>query len=289
MERQFEAVYQEWVPLIRQRAKAYAIPGRAEVLDLVQEGLVVLLETVRNGQLDPSSEEFGRYFKSAILHQFLDIQRWHTSKRRDHRKEYTDSELTLALTPDRQACPFDFGPGGLFSSLREGLPPVQAMIFDYLTTPGEETQLTRESIAEALSLTPATMKNELRKLKKTVSQALSGEAPPSQDPTPYLEALGFLSAGSGMLTDYPKLPGGRELTCQSLRRIMTRDEQRVMDYLLQWPKRAWELGMISRRIGMSIHQVRRCMDSSRRKIIRIYRGESLESMEPNETESVYSN
>ena len=94
----FADIADRWQPLIWRAAIDYALPGKVDVDDLVQEGLKLLFEEVTKRvntlqMWEVDSNDFARYFKSALFHRFVDLKRSHTTKKRDYKLEvYTTDE-----------------------------------------------------------------------------------------------------------------------------------------------------------------------------------------------------
>lgn len=90
--RVFSSVLDRWLPLIYKGSIQYSIPGRTEAEDLVQESLVLLLDTIQywldNGRdFELDCVEFEKYFKTVFFHRLVDAKRFEQSQKRNHRSE----------------------------------------------------------------------------------------------------------------------------------------------------------------------------------------------------------
>lgn len=126
----FSRIADRWYPLIFKGALSYQIPGRLDPEDLVQEGLILLHETICDTVLkqewwEVDSYEFEKYFKSALYHRFVDRQRIHQSKKRNYRSEVhaTEEHNPLEHLHDRQDSPEDIAIGTqTLARLRDRVP-----------------------------------------------------------------------------------------------------------------------------------------------------------------------
>lgn len=96
-EERFGAIADRWLPLIYKGAIEYSIPGKFDAEDLVQEGLLLLYEEIRKRVVtlqmwEVDSNDFEKYFKSALFHRFVDLKRTQATKKRDYTKEVHATE-----------------------------------------------------------------------------------------------------------------------------------------------------------------------------------------------------
>ena len=112
METDFPRVSDRWYPLIYKGAIQYAIPGRLDPEDLVQEGLILLHETIvdmviTKHQFEVDNFEFEKYFKTALYRRYIDKQRIHQSKKRSYQSEVhpTEEYNPLEYLQDRTDSP----------------------------------------------------------------------------------------------------------------------------------------------------------------------------------------
>lgn len=143
--RQFEEAMERWYPLIYRGAIEYAVPGRLDVCDLTNEGLLLLYTTIQEKVMtlnwwELTSTDFSKYFKSALFHMYIDRKRSHMSGKRNYRKELhaTEDYDPLDGLTVKYESPEDVVIGDqLVDLLRKRLSPTHQRVLDAWLNPPE--------------------------------------------------------------------------------------------------------------------------------------------------------
>ena len=142
----FGEIADRWYPLIYRGAFEYSVPGKLDTEDLVQEGLMLLHSEIKKRVVElqmweVASQDFEKYFKSALFHRFVDLKRTLAASKRDYKKEVRatdeydpianlvlpiDDQEQIALSRDQ------------YQRLLDRLSPLQQDVLECLVHPPDE-------------------------------------------------------------------------------------------------------------------------------------------------------
>lgn len=143
----FGEIADRWLPLIWKGAIGYHIPGKFDAEDLVQEGLLLLHNEIEKRILtlnrwEVESEEFEKYFKSALFHRFVDLKRTQATKKRDHTKEVHATEdfdpLANIAIDGFDNVELDISGEDFYEQLKERLTESQCQVLECLVFPPQQ-------------------------------------------------------------------------------------------------------------------------------------------------------
>ena len=345
----FSRVADRWYSLIFKGALAYSIPGRLDPEDLVQEGLILLHETITSMVIEQErwevdSFEFEKYFKSSLYHRFVDKQRVHQSKKRNYRNEVheSDEHNPLEHIHDRQDNPESIAIGSqLHDRLRDRVPekyhnvlnawldPSSILLnrmrkktlrclnrgslkdcrIEYETSGTETTcancgsptvvvrssspsRILQSDIQESLGITRSALSEAMFLIRQSLKNLNNPDF--DVDITPFLEMFGYgrvmYESGVDLLQPPPMIascrfedgtPTYKELTYSSLSLILSDDEKRFLDYIVMHKSEYYQtlrFSDLAKRMGITVHDVRRTSDVLRIKLELIASGVPLKDI-----------